>query len=51
METATNARNDLAKGATTEQVDEWEIFGKDVASSIRSLDNVHIQGKAKFADQ
>ena len=45
LETAANALNDLAKGATTESVDEWGIFGKDVESSIRSLDNVHYSAR------
>ena len=36
IETAANALNDLAKGATTEPVDEWEIFGKTWLATIRS---------------
>lgn len=51
METAANALNELAKGATTEQEDEWGTFGKDVANSIRALGSAHLQRKAKFAVQ
>ena len=49
METAANALSNLANSSTTE--DEWDIFGKDVANSIRSLKSVHLQRKAKFAIQ
>ena len=49
METAANALSNLANSSTIE--DEWDIFGKDVANSIRSLRSVHLQRKAKFAIQ
>ena len=49
METAANALSNLANSSTKE--DEWDIFGKDVANSIRSLRSVNLQRKAKFAVQ
>ena len=49
METAANTLSNLENSSTTE--DEWDIFGKDVANSIRSLRSVHLERKAKFAVQ
>lgn len=52
METAASALSELAKGAASSGMeDEWEIFGKDVANSIRALDNKDLQRWVKFAVQ
>lgn len=50
-ETAASALNELAKGSGSHEEDEWEIFGRDVANSLRSLQNVELQRRAKFAVQ
>ena len=54
METAATALNKLAKGTLSspkQEEDEWDVFGGDVANSIRSLGNVHWQRRVKFAVQ
>ena len=55
METAASALSELAKGAATCSSstvdDEWEIFGRDVANSIRGIKNKDLQRCVKFAVQ
>ena len=52
LETAANALKDLAQASSTEEVeDEWDIFGKDVANSLRNLGDRNLQRKVKFAVQ
>jgi len=52
LETAANALRDLAQASSTEEVeDEWDIFGKDVANSLRNLGDRNLQRKVKFAVQ
>ena len=54
METAATALSELAKGTLSrpkQEEDEWDVFGRDVANSIRSLGNVHWQQRVKFAVQ
>ena len=48
METAANALTQLTNREDEEQ-DEWDIFGKDVANSLRGLKNPDWQRRAKFA--
>ena len=50
METAANALTQLTNQEDDEQ-DEWDIFGKDVANSLRGLKNPDWQRRAKFAVQ
>ena len=50
METAANALTQLTNHEDDEQ-DEWDIFGKDVANSLRALKNPDWQRRAKFAIQ
>jgi hypothetical protein len=50
METAANALTYLSNQADDE-LDEWDIFGKDVANSLRALNNPDWQRRAKFAIQ
>lgn len=49
METAANALSQLATESTKE--DEWDVFGKDIANSLRGLGNSESQRRAKFAIQ
>ena len=52
LETAANALRDLAQASSTEEVeDEWDIFGKGVANSLRNLGDRNLHGKVKFAVQ
>eukprot|EP00794_Sanderia_malayensis_P010569 gene10569-11690_t len=57
MEKAASALSDLAKGATNEtpnnekKEDEWDVFGRDVANTIRGLGNTDWQRRVKFAIQ
>ena len=52
LETAANALRDLAQASSTEEVEaEWDIFGKDVANSLRNLGDRNLQRKVKFAVQ
>lgn len=51
METAASALNELAKGAKPPSIDEWDVFGKDVANSIRAISNAALQRRVKFAVQ
>ncbi|XP_068690993.1 uncharacterized protein [Montipora foliosa] len=51
LESATSALNQLAKNAASAPEDEWDIFGKDVASSIRHLGDKDLQRRVKFAVQ
>ena len=61
METAATALSELAKEAkeskeTTssnlaKEEDEWDVFGRDVANSIRALGNSDWQRRVKFAVQ
>ena len=50
METAATALNELAKGAKVpEKVDdEWDIFGRDVANSIRGINNNDLRRRLKY---
>lgn len=51
-ETAAIALRDLAQASSTEEVeDEWDIFGKDVANSLRNLKERELQRRVKFAVQ
>ena len=47
METAAKALSHLATESTQE--DEWDVFGKDIANSIRGLGRPEWQRRAKFA--
>ena len=47
METAPKALSHLATESTQE--DEWDVFGKDIANSIRGLGRPEWQRRAKFA--
>ena len=49
LESAASALNEIAKSTSTE--DEWDVFGKDVANSLRSLPNKDLQRRVKFAIQ
>ena len=49
METAANALTQLTN--QEDEQDEWDIFGKDVANSLRALKNPDWQRRAKFAIQ
>ena len=53
METAASALSELAKEAkaSPSKNDEWEIFGRDVANSIRAINKVDLQRRIKFAIQ
>lgn len=58
MEKAASALADLAKGAANEtpsndekKEDEWDMFGRDVAHTIRGLGNTDWQRRVKFAIQ
>ena len=51
-EKAASALSVMAKESTEHsEEDEWEVFGKDVANSLRSLENVEVQRRVKFAIQ
>lgn len=49
LESAASALNEIAKSSSTE--DHWDVFGKDVANSLRSLPNKDLQRQVKFAIQ
>lgn len=49
METAANALADIANNKDEE--DEWNVFGRDVANSLRSIENTFVQRQVKFAIQ
>ena len=53
METAASALSDHAKGAKSspKKNNEWEVFGRDVANSIRAINSVGLQRRVKFAIQ
>jgi hypothetical protein len=51
LQSAITALNQLGKSAESATVDQWDIFGKDVASSIQALGNKDSQRKVKFAVQ
>lgn len=51
LESATSALNQLTKNAASAQEDQWDIFGKDVASSLRGLEDKDLQRRVKFAVQ
>jgi hypothetical protein len=52
METAATALTEMAKDADNKvKEDEWDIFGRDVANSIRSLENRDLQRRVKFSIQ
>ena len=50
METAATALTELAKYADNKE-DEWDVFGRDVANSLRRLQNKDLQGIVKFSIQ
>ncbi len=58
MEKAASALADLAKGATNvthanneKKEVRWDVFGRDVANTIRGLGNTDWQRRVKFAIQ
>lgn len=51
LESATSALNQLTKNAASANEDQWDIFGKDVASSLRGLQDKDLQRRVKFAVQ
>lgn len=53
MDTAASALSELAKGAasSSKEDDEWDIFGRDVANSIRAIKSEDLQRRARFAVQ
>ena len=52
METAASALTELAKDTDNKvKEDEWDVFGRDVANSIRSLENKDLQRRVKFSIQ
>ena len=53
MEAAASALSKLAKGAKSspKKIDEWEVFGRDVANSIHAINSVDLQRRVKFAIQ
>ncbi|XP_068678679.1 uncharacterized protein [Montipora foliosa] len=50
METAATALTELATDADNKE-DEWDVFGRDVANSLRSLQNKDLQRRVKFSIQ
>ena len=50
MDTATSPLSELAKGAAVQE-DGWDVFGRDVANSIRAIDSKKSQRRVKFAVQ
>ena len=50
METAATPLTELAKDADNKE-DEWDVFGRDVANSLRSLQNKNLQRRVKFSIQ
>lgn len=53
METAALGLNELAKGAKAPPVqnDQWDVFGQDVANSLREIKDPELQRRVKFAIQ
>lgn len=53
MDTKASALSELAKGAasSSKEDDEWDIFGRDVANSIRAIKSEDLQRREKFAVQ
>ena len=51
LESAAAALNKIAKGASSDNEDEWDTFGKDVANSLRGLTDKDLQRRVKFAVQ
>ena len=51
LESADTALNKIAKGASSDNDDEWDTFGKDFANSLRRLTDKELQRRVKFADQ
>ena len=53
MDTKASALSELAKGAasSSKEDDEWDIFGRDVANSIRAIKSEDLRRRAKFAVQ
>lgn len=53
MDTKASALSELAKGAasSSKEDDEWDIFGRDVANSIRAIKSEDLQHRAKFVVQ
>ena len=49
LESAATALNKIAKGASSDNEDEWDTFGKDVANSLRGLTDKDLQRRVKFA--
>ena len=50
METAAIALTALTKDADNKE-NEWDVFGRDLANSLRSLQNKDLQRRVKFSIQ
>jgi hypothetical protein len=50
LESAATALNRIATGSSSDD-DEWDVFGRDVANSLRGLSDKDQQRKVKFAIQ
>ena len=53
MDTAASALSELAKGAASSSIedDEWDVFGKNVANSLRAIKSEDLQRRANCAVQ